>query len=44
MLAPGVWWREHGEGVNVNQVVPQGEADMGSGARFYDTLVHVERA
>ncbi len=43
VLAPGVWWREHGGGVNVNQVVPQTEADMGSGACFYDTLVRVER-
>jgi len=45
VLAPGVWWAKHSpDGRNINQVTPQGEADMGAGALFYDVLVTVERA
>lgn len=43
VLAPGVWWLKHSPGGRtINQVTPQDEADMGAGARFYDTLVTVE--
>ncbi|MGL4650188.1 MAG: molybdopterin dinucleotide binding domain-containing protein, partial [Caldilineaceae bacterium] len=45
VLAPGVWWARFAtDGRTINQVVPQDEADMGAGAIFYDTVVHVERA
>ncbi|MGL4651714.1 MAG: molybdopterin-containing oxidoreductase family protein, partial [Caldilineaceae bacterium] len=45
VLAPGVWWaRFAADGRTINQVVSQDEADMGAGAIFYDTVVHVERA
>ena len=43
VLAPGIWWAKFSpEGRNINQITPQDEADMGSGACFYDTLVWVE--
>jgi anaerobic selenocysteine-containing dehydrogenase len=42
VLAPGVWWAKFsGDGRNINQVTPQAETDMGSGACFYDTRVWV---
>jgi anaerobic selenocysteine-containing dehydrogenase len=42
VLAPGIWWAKHsGDGRNINQVTSQAEADMGSGACFYDTRVWV---
>lgn len=44
VLAPGVWWSKFSPGgVNINQVTPQGETDMGGGAVFYDVQVWVER-
>lgn len=43
VLAPGVWWAKLSPGGRtINQVVAQDEADMGAGAVFYDTLVHIE--
>jgi anaerobic selenocysteine-containing dehydrogenase len=43
VLAPGVWWSKFsGDGRNINRVTPQGEADMGAGALFYDVRVWVE--
>ncbi|MFQ5613025.1 MAG: molybdopterin-dependent oxidoreductase, partial [Anaerolineae bacterium] len=43
VLAPSVWWaRFSPDGRNINQVVPQVEADMGAGALFYDVRVWVE--
>lgn len=45
VVAPGVWWAKFSEDHrNINQLVPQGEADMGSGALFYDVRVQVEIA
>ncbi len=42
VLAPGVWWAKLSpDGRNINQVTPQTEADMGSGACFYDVRVWV---
>ncbi len=42
VLAPGVWWAKLSpDGRNVNQLTAQTEADMGSGACFYDTRVWV---
>jgi anaerobic selenocysteine-containing dehydrogenase len=42
VLAPGVWWAKLSpDGRNINQVTAQTEADMGSGACFYDTRVWV---
>lgn len=44
VLAPGVWWAKFSpDGRNINQVVSAQETDMGAGAIFYDTVVHVER-
>ena len=43
VLAPGLWWGKFShDGHNVNRITPQGEADMGAGALFYDTRVWVE--
>jgi len=43
LLAPGIWWNKFSpDGRNINQITPQLETDMGSGATFYDTLVRVE--
>ncbi|MFN8489983.1 MAG: molybdopterin-dependent oxidoreductase [Caldilineaceae bacterium] len=43
VLAPGVWWSKFSpDGRNINQIVAQTEADMGSGAVFYDAQVWVE--
>jgi anaerobic selenocysteine-containing dehydrogenase len=42
VVAPGVWWSKLSpDRRNVNQLVPQDEADMGSGALFYDVRVEV---
>lgn len=42
VLAPGIWWASHSpDRRNINQVVGQDEADMGSGALFYDARVLV---
>ena len=42
--APGVWWSKHApDHVNINQITPQWEADMGGGSLLYDTLVWVEK-
>jgi len=43
VLAPSIWWNKFSpEGSNANQITPQGEADMGAGALFYDTRVWIE--
>jgi anaerobic selenocysteine-containing dehydrogenase len=43
VLAPSIWWNKFArDGGNANQITPQGEADMGAGALFYDTRVWVE--
>lgn len=43
VLAPGVWWAKYSPGGrNINQLIPQDEADMGAGALFYDVRVSVE--
>ena len=43
LLAPGVWWAKFSpDGRNVNQLTPQQEADMGSGACFYDVTARIE--
>ena len=43
MLVPGVWWAKFSpDGRNVNQLTPQQEADMGSGACFYDVTACIE--
>ena len=40
---PGVWWAKFSpDGRNVNQLTPQIEADMGSGACFYDVTAFIE--
>jgi anaerobic selenocysteine-containing dehydrogenase len=45
VVVPGVWWPKLAKDKrNVNELVPQDEADMGSGALFYDVLVEVGRA
>ncbi len=42
VLATSIWWGKFSpDGHNVNQITPQGEADMGAGALFYDTRVWV---
>jgi len=42
VLAPGVWWSKAGpDGRNINRITSQEEADIGAGARFYDTQVWV---
>jgi anaerobic selenocysteine-containing dehydrogenase len=44
VVAPGVWWSKLSPGrKNINQLVPQDEADMGAGALFYDIRVEVEK-
>ncbi len=44
VLAPGVWWAKFSPGGRtINQVIGQDEADMGSGATFYDVVVRVDR-
>ncbi|MGB1276697.1 MAG: molybdopterin-containing oxidoreductase family protein, partial [Nannocystaceae bacterium] len=41
-VAPGVWWAKLSpDGCNINQVVPQGQTDMGGGALFYDVRIEV---
>jgi anaerobic selenocysteine-containing dehydrogenase len=43
LLVPGIWWAKFcPDGRNVNQLTPQQEADMGSGACFYDVTAFVE--
>lgn len=45
VLAPGIWWASHSpDGRNINQIMRQDEADMGSGACFYDAQVFVATA
>jgi anaerobic selenocysteine-containing dehydrogenase len=45
VVAPGVWWSKFSPGrKNINQLVPQDEADMGAGALFYDIRVEIEKA
>jgi anaerobic selenocysteine-containing dehydrogenase len=42
-VAPSVWWNKlGGDGRSINQLTPQDEADMGSGALFYDVRARVE--
>ena len=42
VVVPGVWWPKLAKDKrNINELVPQDEADMGSGALFYDVLVEV---
>ncbi len=42
VMAPGVWWAKLSpDGCNINQIVPQGQTDMGGGAIFYDVRVEV---
>jgi anaerobic selenocysteine-containing dehydrogenase len=42
VVSPSVWWPKLSpDGRNVNRVTPADEADMGSGARFYDAPVEV---
>ncbi len=42
-MAPGIWWAKFSQdGRNVNQLTPQLEADMGSGACFYDAVAYIE--
>ncbi|MCP4168823.1 MAG: molybdopterin-dependent oxidoreductase [Chloroflexi bacterium] len=44
VLAPSIWWNKFSiDGININQITPQDEADMGAGALFYDVRVWVER-
>jgi anaerobic selenocysteine-containing dehydrogenase len=45
VVAPGVWWTKLSpDGRNINRLVSQAEADMGSGALFYDVRVEVTPA
>jgi hypothetical protein len=42
-MAPGIWWSKFSrDGRGINQLTSQKEADMGSGACFYDVAVHVK--
>ena len=44
VLAPGVWWAKFSpDGRNINQITSSHETDMGASARFYDTVVWVEK-
>lgn len=42
LLIPGIWWAKFSTGRrNVNRLTSQQEADMGSGACFYDVIAYV---
>jgi anaerobic selenocysteine-containing dehydrogenase len=42
IVVPSVWWPKlASDRRNINELVPQDEADMGSGALFYDVLAQV---
>lgn len=42
IVVPGVWWPKLAKDRrNINQLVPQDEADMGSGALFYDIRAQI---